>query len=190
MAQIGPFRPVSREGVAKSSEKFPKCGAIPANYAFGPFRLDVQGETLFRGTEPVALSHRAVALLRILIDRAGAPVSKDALMEAAWPCLEVEESNLTVQIAALRRVLREEPGGEGWIETLPRRGYRFVGPIIANTEDSLAIERQTRAAPLSERPEDGRGIPMGESNVGHAANDPGSLVEGVDRDLLVASASM
>jgi DNA-binding response OmpR family regulator len=48
-----------------------ECRAIPASYAFGPFRLDAQGETLFRGTEPVALSHRAVALLRILIDRGG-----------------------------------------------------------------------------------------------------------------------
>jgi DNA-binding winged helix-turn-helix (wHTH) protein len=82
-----------------------------------------------------------VALLRILIDRAGAPVSKDALMEAAWPGLAVEESNLTVQIAALRRALGEVPGGDRWIETLPRRGYRFVGPIT-KTENSGIIEQQ------------------------------------------------
>ena len=94
----------------------------------------MQGETLFRGTEPVALSQRAVALLRTLIDRAGAPVSKDALMEAAWPGLAVEDSNLTVQIAALRRTLGEAPGGEGWIATLHRRGYRFVGPAVTKSE--------------------------------------------------------
>ena len=87
------------------------------------------------------LGRRAVALLRALIDRAGAPVSKDALIEAAWPGLAVEEGNLTVQIAALRRVLREEPGGERWIETLPRRGYRFVGPMIANAENSAVMEQ-------------------------------------------------
>jgi len=128
--QIGPLRPVSREGVAKSSENLGIGGrAIPTVYAFGPFRLDEQGDALFRDGEPVALSHRAVALLRILIDRAGVPVSKDALMEAAWPGLAVEESNLTVQIAALRRALGEVPGGESWIVTLPRRGYRFVGPL-------------------------------------------------------------
>jgi TolB-like protein len=57
------------------------------------------------------------------------PVSKDALMQAAWPRLAVEEGNLTVQIAALRRVLGVEPGADRWIETLPRRGYRFVGPV-------------------------------------------------------------
>jgi DNA-binding winged helix-turn-helix (wHTH) protein len=59
----------------------------------------------------------------------GIPVSKDALMEAAWAGLTVEESNLSVQIAALRRVFGEEPGGENWIETFPRRGYRCVGPV-------------------------------------------------------------
>src|SRR5215468_1470720 len=139
--EFGPRSPVFSEGNANSFQKSSEWQrrAIPANYAFGPFRLDAQGETLFRGTERVALSHRGVALLRILIDRAGAPVSKDVLMEAAWPGLAVEESNLTVQIAALRRVLREEPGGERWIETLPRRGYRFVGSMVAKMENSGGI---------------------------------------------------
>ena len=50
------------------------------------------------------------------------PLPQDALMEAAWPGLAAEESNLSVQMAALRRVLREEPGGERSIDTLPRRG--------------------------------------------------------------------
>ena len=70
---------------------------------------------LFRGAEPVALGQRAVALLRVLVVQPGAPVSKDALIEAAWPGLAVEESNLTVQIAALRGVFGEEAGGKGWI---------------------------------------------------------------------------
>jgi TolB-like protein len=94
----------------------------------------VQGETLFRDTESVALSTRAVALLRMLVEQAGALVSKDALIEAAWPGLAIEDSNLTVQIAALRRALGEVPGGEGWIVTLPRRGYRFVGPVVTKSE--------------------------------------------------------
>ena len=94
----------------------------------------MQGETLFRETEPVALSKRAVALLHILVERTGALVSKDALIEAAWPGLAIEESNLTVQIAALRRALCELTGGEDWIVTLPRRGYRFVGPVVTKNE--------------------------------------------------------
>ena len=99
-----------------------------AIHAFGPFRLDSEAEILFRGEEALPLGRRAVALLRVLIERSGKPVTKDALIAAAWPGLAVEDSNLTVQMAAIRRVLAEPRGGESWIETLPRRGYRFIGP--------------------------------------------------------------
>jgi adenylate cyclase len=117
--------------------------------------------TLFLGAEPVALSKRAVALLCILVERAGALISKDALIEAAWPGLAIEESNLTVQIAALRRALGEEPGGQDWIVTLPRRGYRFVGPAVIQseasipataTEDPAAKLTPMRAIALSDKP--------------------------------------
>jgi TolB-like protein/Flp pilus assembly protein TadD len=72
-------------------------------------------------------------------------------MQAAWPGLAVEESNLTVQIAAIRRVLGEEPGGDRWIETLPRRGYRFVGPISmsapqAHLEATLSLPEKASSA--------------------------------------------
>src|SRR5260221_7027644 len=100
-------------------------------YTFGPFRLDADARMLFRETEPTGLGQRAVALLCALIERAGTPVSKDALVEAAWPGLAVEDSNLTVQIAAVRRVFEEAADGDEWIETLPRRGYRYVGPPAA-----------------------------------------------------------
>jgi DNA-binding winged helix-turn-helix (wHTH) protein/tetratricopeptide (TPR) repeat protein len=105
----------------------------------GPFRLDMQDDLLFRGSEPVALGQRAIALLRALLERPGAVVAKDALIEAAWPGQAVEESNLTVQIAALRRVLGKAPGGDRWIETMPRRGYRFVGPVNPMEESSLVV---------------------------------------------------
>ncbi|MBN9491599.1 MAG: winged helix-turn-helix domain-containing protein [Alphaproteobacteria bacterium] len=98
-----------------------------AHYRFGAFTLDAEAGLLFRGGEPALLGQRAVALLRLLLERSASPVSKDALIAEAWPGLAVEDSNLTVQIAALRRVL-EQDGGAGWIETLPRRGYRYVGP--------------------------------------------------------------
>src|SRR5215468_10584226 len=107
-------------------------------YALGPFRLDTHNDALFRGTEPVALGRRAVALLRALVERPGALVSKDALIEAAWPGRAVEESNLPVQIAALRRVLGETPGGDRWIETMPGRGYRFIGPVFTAVEEGMA----------------------------------------------------
>ena len=109
---------------------------MTAIYAFGPFRLDVAAGILFRGAEPVALGQRAIALLQILVEGGGNPISKDRLIESAWPGLAIEESNLTVQIAALRRVFAEEPGGDSWIETLPRRGYRYVGPVAVKEQEN------------------------------------------------------
>ena len=66
----------------------------------------------------------------------GSPISKDRLIESAWPGLVIEESNLPVRIAAPRRVFAEEPGGNSWIETLPRRGYCYVGPVAVKQQEN------------------------------------------------------
>lgn len=108
-----------------------------ASTTFGPFRLDRGAGILFHGEEPTALGKRAVALLSALLDAAGGPVGKDTLITAAWPGQAVEDSNLTVQITAIRRTLGAG-GGTEWIETLPRRGYRYVGPPINGDEGSLS----------------------------------------------------
>jgi TolB-like protein/Tfp pilus assembly protein PilF len=120
-------------------------------YRFGPFRLNTEVEALCRGTEPIALGRRAVALLRALVERPGVLVSKDELIAAAWPGLAVEDSNLTVQIAALRRVLEEAPG-EHRIVTLPRRGYRFVGPVVKEECGDTAVAA-TGVAPILALPD-------------------------------------
>jgi len=122
-------------------------------HAFGPFRLDADAEILFRGAAPTVLGQRAVALLRLLLERAGAPVSKDALIEAAWPGLAIEDSNLTVQIAALRRVFEQGADGADWIETLPRRGYRYVGPTVTMGDPPAAANpRASPALALPDKP--------------------------------------
>lgn len=107
---------------------------------FGPFRLDADAGILFHGAEPTPLGRRAVLLLALLVQRAGTPVSKDALIEAAWPSQTIEDSNLTVQIAAVRRTLGDASAEAQWIETLPRRGYRYVGPAVtvSDTDRSSA----------------------------------------------------
>ena len=121
-------------------------------YELGPFCLDTHSSMLLRGGEPVVLGRRAVALLRALVERPGAVVSKDALIEAAWPGQVVEDSNLPVQIAALRRALGEAPGGDRWIETMPRRGYRFVGPVVTEKENSVAAALAQVDAPRNVAP--------------------------------------
>lgn len=108
-------------------------------YILGAFRLDSAANTLFRGGEPVALGRRAVAVLRALVEQPGTLISKGTLIGAAWHGLLVEESNLAVQISALRKVFAGEPGGERWIETLPGRGYRFVGPTKIEKLDPVTV---------------------------------------------------
>ena len=116
--------------------------------SFGPFRLDLDAGILFHGAEPTPLGQRAVALLALLVERAGAPVQKEALIETAWPAQAVEDSNLTVQIAAIRRTIGELAGGADWIETLPRRGYRYVGPANAVAAEALTLPDKPSVAVL------------------------------------------
>lgn len=97
-------------------------------FELGNFRLDPASGVLMRDGKPVALGPRGVAVLAALVERSNEYVSKAHLLDAAWPRTVVEEGNLPVQIAAIRRALAIG-GGEAWIETLPRRGYRFVGPV-------------------------------------------------------------
>ncbi|TGV30030.1 transcriptional regulator, partial [Mesorhizobium sp. M8A.F.Ca.ET.142.01.1.1] len=81
------------------------------------------------------------------------PVSKDALIDAGWGGSAIADNNLTVQIAALRRTLADAANVADWIETLPRRGYRYVGPAVAtNVPDASAAVRAGSAPSLPEKP--------------------------------------
>lgn len=115
-------------------------------FHFGDFRFDSQRELLFEHALPVSIGRRTLALLRCLLTAKGDVVSKSTLMDAAWPSLYVEESNLTVQIAALRRRLGHTPSGEDWIATFPRIGYRFAGTFSVEQSDGRTMEANMRRA--------------------------------------------
>src|ERR1700730_14804848 len=103
----------------------------PQIYRFGPFHIDHQQRLLFRGSMAVPLTQKAFDTLAILVTRQGKIVDKSELIKLVWPDTFVEENNLTQNISALRKLL-----GEGeYIETIPRRGYRFVMTV----EDSPAV---------------------------------------------------
>ena len=93
--------------------------------AFGPFVLDPSRGELLRDGNPVAINQRGILLLKSLLQANGQPVTKATLMDAAWPGVIVEEGNLTVQIAALRKLLGSSADGREWISTVPRVGYRL-----------------------------------------------------------------
>src|SRR5215813_13187827 len=104
---------------------------MASKIAFGSFVLDVDRGTLVREGRPIALSSRGLQLLLTLLRAPGQVLSKADLMRAAWSDAAVEESNLSVQIAALRKQLGPSPDGGDWIATIPRVGYRFVGGVAA-----------------------------------------------------------
>jgi TolB-like protein len=96
--------------------------------AFGPFEFDAESGCLLRENRLVAIGARASSILAALLTADGRVVTKSALIDAAWPGLAIEESNLSVQVAALRKVMGPAPDGTAWIVTIPRVGYRFSGP--------------------------------------------------------------
>jgi TolB-like protein/cytochrome c-type biogenesis protein CcmH/NrfG len=100
-----------------------------SRFAFGPFVLDAGAGTLLRNEDPVAVSYRGLKLLEALVGRPGEILAKAELLDAAWPGTAVEEGNLTVQIAHLRKLLGAPASGGEWITTVPRVGYRFSGAI-------------------------------------------------------------
>src|SRR6478609_5032532 len=100
-----------------------------SRFAFGPFVLDSGAGTLLRNDDPVAVGYRGLKLLAALVERPGEILEKAELMDAAWPGTAVEEGNLTVQIAQLRKLLGPPAEGGEWISTVPRVGYRFTGAI-------------------------------------------------------------
>ena len=101
--------------------------------AFGPFAFINENACLLRDNRPVAIGARGASLLAVLLAAEGRVVTKSALMDAVWPGLAVEESNLSVQIAALRKLLGPAADGGDWIVTVPRVGYRFSGPVECQT---------------------------------------------------------
>ena len=120
-------------------------------YEIGPFRLDPEAGVLTHAGQPMALGARAVAVLTALVKHANEYVQKSNILDAAWPGVVVEESNLAVQISSIRRVLARAPGGEHWVETLARRGYRFVGPVTEANENGPT--RASSEPPNSNLPE-------------------------------------
>ena len=107
-----------------------------APLAFGSFLLDCSRGTLTRDGAPVPLGQRALAVLAALAETPGRTVTKEALLARAWPDTIVEEGNLTVQVAALRKALG---GDQDWILTVPRIGYRFALAAPPTSEPAPVI---------------------------------------------------
>jgi DNA-binding winged helix-turn-helix (wHTH) protein/Tfp pilus assembly protein PilF len=115
-------------------------------YEFGPFRLDHAEQTLLREGRPVPLPPKVFEILSVLVERNGHLFGKDELMQAVWPDSFVEEGNLTRNISTLRTALGESADDHKYIETVPKRGYRFVA-VVREVNGSATV------APVNQGPD-------------------------------------
>jgi TolB-like protein/DNA-binding winged helix-turn-helix (wHTH) protein/Tfp pilus assembly protein PilF len=118
------------------------AGALETNrfYDFGPYRLDRRARVLLRDGATVPLTPKVLDTLVVLVERRGEVVSKDELLKAVWPDTFVEESNLSQNVSVLRKALGQHLDHLTYIETLPKRGYRFVAEVrLAEPEIPPAV---------------------------------------------------
>ena len=150
-------------------------------YEFGSFRLIPQERQLLREGRQVALTPKAFDLLLVLVEQSGHLVEKEELMKEVWPDSFVEEANLSVKMTALRRALGERPNDRQYIETVPKRGYRFVASVKEVGDNAVETLEQQQARPSTiaenEAPaQDQSRVPafieeLATASVGHAVTD-------------------
>ena len=118
-------------------------------YSFGPFLLDPAERVLLHKGHAVALPPKALETLLVLVEKHGHVTEKAELLQRVWPNTFVEEATLTQNIFTLRKALGDSPDGHEYIETIPRRGYRFVAPVkaIGQPRVPAGSERQPYRTP-------------------------------------------
>lgn len=128
--------------------------ATPVNvlYEFGPFQLDPPERLLLCDGQAVSLTPKAFDLLLALVDRSGHLIEKEELLKIVWPDSFVEEGNLAVTISLLRKALNDDRGQHRYIETVSKRGYRFVADVKRLDESEPAIAHTGLIPNLAPKP--------------------------------------
>ena len=131
-AHFGTLTQNSR-GLARldAGAKLPPAAGLedPSIIEFGPFSIDERERMLRRHGQPVPLTPKAVDVLLALVERPGRLITKDELVQRVWPDTFVEESNLAYNIFTLRKALGDTADNPEYVETIPKRGYRFKAPV-------------------------------------------------------------
>jgi DNA-binding winged helix-turn-helix (wHTH) protein/tetratricopeptide (TPR) repeat protein len=144
----GPGSPVEKVEMPSESAQKLLRGAMNGTevYEFGPFRLDAAGPLLLRGAEPVPLTPKAAETLLVLVRRAGHVVGKEELIKEVWPDTFVEEGNLSNNVWTVRKALEDDGSASRYIETVPKRGYRFVADVRRVVVDDVGSAHEATPA--------------------------------------------
>ena len=126
-------------------------------YQFDGFRVDVSERLLFKENREISLTPKVFDTLLVLLENSSHVLTKKELMEQVWPDSFVEENNLAQNISILRKALGEGNEGEPYIQTIPKRGYRFVADVKttgAGEDQTLIVRERTRARIIVEHEDD------------------------------------
>jgi len=170
-----------------------KSHAVKHFYDFGPFRLDLEQRLLSHEGDTVALAPKVFETLILLIERRGRVITKEEMMKTLWPDRYVEVSNLTQNIFVLRKILGEVSGKAQYIETIPKRGYRFIGVVNEIQEEvDQPVETESAEEPKTEtqpeipaRPDEAR-ISIGVLPMANETGDPALeyLTDGITDNII------
>src|SRR6187397_807299 len=124
--------------------------AVNVVYRFGPFVLDPAAYRLVRGEDPIALSPKALDLLLLFVQHPAALLTKDEIFRLLWPDVAVTDNALTQVVSELRQALGDSPASPTYLQTVARRGYRFIAPVelasaapaAADAPVSMPVARQ------------------------------------------------
>lgn len=173
----------SRQGRARRSFGGFVKSALAAHpsrsFAFGPFVLVPERQLLLRGEKPVRIGGRALDLLTALVERPGDLVSKSELLSLVWPDTTVDEANLKVNMAAVRRALEEGPGSSRYIATVVGRGYRFVAPVEVRGAVDVPAEVAVPSGP-------GHNLPLASSRLFGRDDTVAAIRRDLDQSRLVS----
>ena len=137
-------------------------------YDFPPFRLDTTERVLLRDGKAVSLTPKALSVLLVMVQHHGHVVTKESLLKEVWPDTFVEEGNLAFNVSLLRRALREAPNCVSYIETIPKRGYRFTAPVevVQHNSPTPALNESLAIQPAAHPADRRKGWILGAVAVG------------------------
>jgi DNA-binding winged helix-turn-helix (wHTH) protein/TolB-like protein len=164
------------QGISKENANAGKPLGGNDLYEFCRFRFDPENHLLESDGTPISLTPKAFEILLVLVQNGSRLTTKEELMRKVWPDSFVEDANLTVNISALRRQLGEAPDGQQYIETVPRKGYRFAMPVTQMPVDNLAVVSTIHRAsePVQEALAPSEGASISDEELPQALSSEGS----------------
>jgi|SRR5579859_616674 len=133
-------------------------------YEFGAFRIDISQRLLTHNEEPLPITPKSFDALVLFVQNSGRLLEKEELMKTLWPESFVEEGNLSQNVFVLRKILGQDQTGASFIQTIPRRGYKFVAPVRQICSSSNRNGLPGNAHEVVEI----RSVPRAPAHIGHA----------------------